>query len=94
MGRQRGFLPPAVCQQCGNPPSLGCFLIPGEMWRCIKCLEATLPGKDSTSKSMNQMGVYANTMREVFALEAEGLKADETRGQAEWARKGWRGARK
>jgi hypothetical protein len=35
---------------------------------------------------MNQMNVYANTMREAFALEAEGLNPDGTRGQAEWAR--------
>jgi hypothetical protein len=32
------------------------------------------------------MRVYANTMREAFALEAEGLKGDRIRGQAEWAR--------
>ena len=86
MGRQRGFLPPAACQACGNRPHLGQTLMPGDVWRCLICLEATLPGKDATSKSMNQMAVYARGMDEAFKLQAEGSKADGPRNKAEWAR--------
>ena len=86
MGRQRGFLPPAACQQCGNPPPLGQILVPGDKWRCITCLSGTFPGKDFTSKSMNQMLEYDEGMREAFELEAEGSKADGPRDKAEWAR--------
>jgi hypothetical protein len=46
----------------------------------------TLPGRDSTSKSMSQMVAYGHQMREVFDLEAEGLKPEDARSQAEWAR--------
>jgi hypothetical protein len=86
MGRQRGFLPPAICQQCGNAPGLGHILVPGDKWRCISCLGKTVPGRDSTSKSMSKMVEYGHQMREVFDLEAEGSKPEELRGQAEWAR--------
>jgi hypothetical protein len=86
MGRQRGFLPPAKCQQCGNPPALGQILVPEDKWRCINCLEETLPGRDFTSKSMSKMVAYGHQMREVFDLEAEGSKSAESRSQAEWGR--------
>jgi hypothetical protein len=79
MGRQRCYLAPSACQQCGNPPLLGQLLIPGDKWRCITCVAGTLPGKDSVSKSMNQMTEYAQGNREAFELEAEGFKADEPR---------------
>ena len=86
MGRQRGYLPPSACQQCRKPPPLGQILVPGDKWRCIRCLAGTLPGKDSISKSMNQMTEYAQGMREAFDLEAKGSKADGPRNMAEWAR--------
>jgi hypothetical protein len=86
MGRQRGFLPPAKCQQRGNPPALGQILIPEDKWRCMNCLRETLPGRDSTSKSMSKMVAYGHQMREVFDLEAEGSTSAESRSQAEWAR--------
>ena len=35
---------------------------------------------------MYQMTQHAQTMRETFDLEADGLKADEPRNRAEWAR--------
>ena len=98
MGRQRGFLPPPQCQECGKAPSLGECLWPGDIWRCYACLEKTLPGRDSTSKSMNQMLEYASGMREAFGLEAEGSKADGPRDRVEWRsrseNKGWRRVRK
>jgi len=86
MGRRRGFLPPALCQQCGKPPDLGRHLWPGEQWRCTTCMEGHLPGKDTLSKSMNQMLEYAGGMKEAFDLEDKGLKAEEPRNRAEWAR--------
>jgi hypothetical protein len=86
MGRQRGFLPPAKCQQCGNPPALGQILVPEDKWRCINCLEETLPGRDSTSKSMSKMIAYGHQMREVLDLEAEDSKSADSHSQAEWAR--------
>jgi hypothetical protein len=49
-------------------------------------MEATLPGRDSTSKSMNKMIEYGHQMREVFDLEAEASKPAELRSQAEWTR--------
>ena len=52
MGRRRGFLPPAHCEQCGKPTDLGYTLWPGDQWRCIACLENPLPGKDATTKSL------------------------------------------
>ena len=60
--------------------------MPGDKWRCISCLGKTVPGRDSTSKSMSKMVEYGHQMREVFDLEAEGSKPEELRGQAEWAR--------
>lgn len=86
MGRRRGFLPPASCQQCGKPPDLGQSLWPGEQWRCIVCLEDHLPGKDAISKSMYQTLEYTKEIREAFDLEAKGMKAEGLRNQAEWAR--------
>src|SRR4249920_508124 len=86
MGRRRGFLPPASCQQCGNPPDLGHSLWPGDQWRCTICLEDHLPGKDAVSKSMHKTIEYAQEIREAFDLEAQGLTAEGPRNQAEWAR--------
>ena len=86
MGRRRGFLPPASCQQCGKAPHLGQFLWPGDRWLCTACMEQASPGKDSLSKSMNQMIEYADHLKEGFALEAEGLPAEESRNRAEWAK--------
>src|SRR5688572_20006318 len=86
MGRRRGFLPPPHCQQCGKPPKLGLTLWPGDQWRCIACLECSLPGKDCVSKSMYKMTQHEQSMREAFDFEVDGLKADEPRNQAEWAR--------
>lgn len=86
MGRQRGFLPPALCQQCGKPPDLGNHLWPGDKWRCVACLEGHLPGKDAVSKSINQMIEYTQWMQAGFAREAEGSNAQEFRNRAEWAR--------
>jgi hypothetical protein len=57
-----------------------------DKWRCINCLGETVPGRDSTSKSMSKMIAYGHQMREVFDLEAEGSKSEESRSQAKWAR--------
>ncbi|MEO7864240.1 MAG: hypothetical protein ABIU05_28165 [Nitrospirales bacterium] len=86
MGRRRGFLPPVACQQCAKAPLLGQFLWPGDQWLCTICMEQALPGKDSLSKSMNQMIDYAQHLEEGFALEAEGKPAEESRNRAEWAK--------
>src|SRR5215831_15260196 len=86
MGRRRGFLPPAHCQQCGKEPDLGQTLWPGDKWRCVACLEDYLPGKDSISKSMHKTLEYASKICTAFDLEAVGLKADGLRNDAEWAR--------
>ena len=86
MGRRRGYLPPASCQQCGKPPHLGQFLWPGDQWLCTACMEQALPGKNALSKSMNQMIDYADHLKEGFALEAEGKPAEESRNRAEWAK--------
>src|SRR5215831_20955931 len=86
MGRRRGFLPPAHCQQCGKAPHLGQTLWPGEKWRCVACLEDYLPGKDAVSKSVNKMIEYAEGMQKVFDLEAKGSNGDGHRNRAEWAR--------
>ena len=86
MGRRRGFLPPTACQQCGKRPQLGQILWPGDQWLCTACLEHSLPGKDSLSKSMNKMIDYAEHIQEGFALEAEGKPAEGARNRAEWAR--------
>ena len=61
------------------------MLISVDKWRCMKCLEPTLPGRDSTSKSMNKMVEYAQEMREAFDLEAEGSNAEGPRNRAQWA---------
>ena len=87
MGRRRGFLPPATCQQCGKAPGLGQSLWPGEQWRCTACMEGDLPGgRDTFSKSMNQTIEYAEGMKEVFNLEAKGSTSKDTRNRAGWAR--------
>src|SRR5215472_12720803 len=86
MGRRRGFLPPAHCQQCGKTPHLGHTLWPGDKWRCVACLEDHLPGKDAVSKSVDKMIEYAEGMQKVFDLEAKGSNADGHRNRAEWAR--------
>ena len=86
MGRQRGFLPPAQCQQCGKAPELGQLLWPGNKWQCLTCLENTLPGDDSLSKSMLKMVEYHAELNQAFELEAQGERADRSRNRAEWAR--------
>jgi hypothetical protein len=86
MGRRRGFLPPAHCQQCEKPPDLGQSLWPGDKWRCGACLENHLPGKDAISKSMHKTIEYTAEVKDAFNLEAQGLKADGSRNRAEWAR--------
>ena len=86
MGRRRGFLPPASCQQCGKPPDLGHSLWPGDQWHCTICLEDHLPGKDAVSKSKHKTIEYAQEIREAFDLEAQGLTAEGPRNQTEWAR--------
>jgi hypothetical protein len=86
MGRQRGFLPPPLCQQCGNAPQLGQTLWPADKWRCVICLEDSLPGKDNISKSMLKMMEYSQELYDSFDLEERGLKAEEPRNRAEWAR--------
>jgi hypothetical protein len=86
MGRQRGFLPPPVCEECGKAPDLGESLWPGNKWRCSACLEDSLPGKDRISKSMNQMLEYGQEMRAALDLESQGSQAEEPRNRAQWAR--------
>ena len=86
MGRRRGYLPPASCQQCGKAPHLGQSLWPGEQWLCTACLEHSLPGKDSLSKSMNKMIEYAEHIQEGFDLEADGKSAEGPRNRADWAK--------
>ena len=86
MGRRRGFLPPAHCQQCGKAPDLGQSLWPGDKWHCATCLEDHLPGKDAISKSIHKTLEYTEEIREAFDLEAEGVNAGGTRNRAEWAR--------
>jgi len=86
MGRRRGFLPPAHCEQCGKPPDLGQSLWPGDKWCCGACLEDHLPGKDAISKSMHKTIEYAAEAKDAFNLEAQGLKANGPRNRAEWAR--------
>jgi hypothetical protein len=86
MGRRRGFLPPAQCQQCGKQPDLGQSLWPGDKWRCAACLEEQQPGKDAISKSMHKTIEYTEETRAAFDLEAEGLNAEGCRNRAEWAR--------
>lgn len=86
MGRRRGYLPPAHCQQCAKAPDLGESLWPGDQWRCTACLEDHLPGKDAISKSMDKTIEYADDMRTAFDLEAKGLNAEGPRNRAEWAR--------
>jgi hypothetical protein len=49
-------------------------------------MEQAMPGKDSLSKSMNQMIDYADHLKEGFSLEAKGKPAEESRNRAEWAK--------
>src|SRR5690242_972505 len=86
MGRRRGFLPPAHCEQCGKPPDLGKTLWPGHQWRCITCLENHLPGKDATTKSLSKMLEYGEEIQEAFGKEAKGVNAYHDRNRGEWAR--------
>ena len=86
MGRRRGFLPPAKCEECGKAPELGQTLWPGDRWRCFVCLEHSLPGEDGTSKSMLKMMEYREEGLSTFALEADGSNAEGPRNRAEWAR--------
>ena len=86
MGRHRGFLPPAQCQQCGKPPDVGQTLWPGDQWRCITCLENHLPGKDVTTKSLNKMLQYSEEIQEAFGKEAKEVNAYHDRNRGEWAR--------
>ncbi len=87
MGRQRGFLPPALCQQCGKPPELGQTLWPGDLWRCLACRETIVPGKDTLSKSMFKMTEFRQEWNVARALEAQGEPAQAEHHQAEWARR-------
>lgn len=87
MGRRRGFLPPAQCHHCGKAPDLGQTLWPGDHWRCVTCLEDTLPGKDITSKSMFKMLEHQRELNRAFELESQGATAEEPRNRAEWARR-------
>lgn len=86
MGRRRGFLPPAHCQQCKKAPQLGQTLWPADKWRCVACLEDFLPGKDTISKSMHKMMEYRQELHDGFDLEERKLNADGPRNRAEWAR--------
>lgn len=85
MGRQRGFWPPTVCQQCGKPPELGETLWPGEQWRCLACLEDNLPGKDTLSKSMSKMIESRQEHKLACALTAQGEPAQVEHLRAKWA---------
>ena len=86
MGKRRGFLPPAICEECKSPPALGESLWPDDKWRCFSCLEKSLPGEDCTSKSMHKMLEYGRESRDAFELESEGRNAEEPRNRAEWAK--------
>lgn len=87
MGRQRGFLPPAQCQQCGKPPELGQTLWPGDMWRCLACRASLVPGRDTLSKSMFKMTEFRQERNLACALEAQGEPALSEHHCAEWARR-------
>ena len=86
MGKRRGFLPPAVCDECKNPPVLGESLWPGDKWRCFACLEKSLVGEDCISKSMYKMLEYGTESRDAFELESKGKNAEDSRNRAEWAK--------
>jgi hypothetical protein len=86
MGRRRGFLPPAICEECKRPPALGESLWPGDMWCCFSCLEKSLPGEDGTSKSMHKMLEYGRESRDAFELESQGRSAEGPKSRAEWAK--------
>ena len=86
MGRRRGFLPPAICDECKSPPVLGESLWPGEKWRCFSCLEKSLPGEDWTSKSMHKMLEYGRESRDAFEIESQGRSAEGPKNRAEWAK--------
>jgi len=85
MGRQRGYLPPARCQECGKAPQLGQSLWPCDKWRCLACLGTSIPGKDVVSKVSQKTLEYAEELRAAVA-EPEGVNADGLRNQAEWSR--------
>ena len=74
MGRRRGFLPPAHCEQCGKPPELGQSLWPGNQWRCVGCLKHQLAGKDAISKSRHKTIEYAEKIKEALDLEDNVLR--------------------
>ena len=84
MGRQRGFWPPAQCQQCGKAPDLGQTLWPGERWRCLACREATVPGTDTLSKSMVKMMEYRQERNLAYALDAQEEQGHTEHNRAEW----------
>jgi hypothetical protein len=86
MGRRRGFLPPAISDECKNPPVLGESLWPGDKWRCFSCLEKALPGEDCISKSMHKMLEYGRESRNGFELESQGKSAEGPKNRAEWAK--------
>ena len=86
MGKRRGFLPPAICEECKNAPLLGEYLWPDEKWRCFSCLEKSLPGEGPTSKSMQQMLEYGRESSAAFELESQGKSAHEPKSRAEWAK--------
>jgi len=87
MGRQRGFWPPTLCQQCGKPPDLGQTLWPGDQWRCLACLEPTVPGKDTLSKSMAKMREHRQERNLAYTLDAQGDAAHTEHERAAWARR-------
>jgi hypothetical protein len=87
MGRQRGFWPPAECQQCRKAPDLGQTLWPGDQWRCLACLGETVSGKDTLSKSMYKMTEFRQEQTLACALEAQGEPAHTEHRRAEWARR-------
>lgn len=87
MGRMRGFLPPAKCQQCGTAPELGETLWPGEQWRCISCMSESIPGNDTLSKSMAKMMEHREERSLACALESQGDPAHIEHHRAEWARR-------
>jgi aminoglycoside phosphotransferase family enzyme len=86
MGRCRGFLPPPVCEQCGQSPTLGETLWPGDQWLCISCRSESIPGKDTLSKSMLKMIEHRQERNLACTLEAQGDPAPTEHHRAEWAR--------
>lgn len=88
MGRRRGFLPPATCSRCGNPPALGESLWPVGRWLCIACLEAQIPERDAVSKAMLKSAEAQRGMQSARCLDVDGQKgaAERCRNEARWAR--------